>query len=89
MADVPYFMHGRWETDSAQAAGIVRDASQDAGLVVVPLNDALRAEGLQAMLTQTAADAFHPNDRGHAVWAAAFWRTIQSQDARLLTPPTP
>lgn len=89
VADVPYFMHGRWEADSAQAASIIRVAAQDAGMVVVPLNDELRGEGWHAMLTQTAADAFHPNDRGHTVWAAAFWSTIQAQDNRLLTPPTP
>ena len=30
-----------------------------------------------AMLTQFAADWFHPNDRGHRVWADAFWQEIQ------------
>ena len=25
------------------------------------------------MLTDFAADWFHPNDRGHRVWADAFW----------------
>ncbi len=78
VADVPYFMHGHWETDSAEAAGIIRDAAREAGLVVVPLNDELRGQGWSAMLTQTAADAFHPNDHGHAVWARAFWRTIST-----------
>ncbi|MFC3689208.1 SGNH/GDSL hydrolase family protein [Aquipuribacter hungaricus] len=76
VADVPYFMHGRWETDSAQAAGTVRTAAAEAGLVVVPLNDRLRAEGLQGMLTQTSGDLFHPNDRGYQVWADAFWTEI-------------
>jgi acyl-CoA thioesterase-1 len=76
VADAPYFMHGRWETDSAEAAGILRDAAGEAGMVVVPLNATLRGEGLQAMLTQTAADAFHPNDRGYVVWADAFWAEI-------------
>ena len=76
VADVPYFMHGRWETDSAEAAGVIREAVEGADMVLVPLNDALRAEGVRAMLTQTAADAFHPNDRGHAVWARAFWTSI-------------
>ena len=78
VADVPYFMHGRWETDSAEAAGIVREAARAAGLVVVPLNDELRGEGLQAMLTQTSADLFHPDDDGHAVWARAFWQAVRT-----------
>lgn len=76
VADVPYFMHGRWETDSAQAAGTVRRAAAEAGMVVVPLNDRLRAEGLQGMLTQTSGDLFHPNDQGYGVWADAFWTEI-------------
>lgn len=84
VADVPYFMHGRWETDSAEAAGIIRTAALAADLVVVPLNDELRGEGWDAMLTQTAADAFHPNDRGHAVWARAFWRTISDSGLPLV-----
>jgi len=25
------------------------------------------------MVTDFAPDWFHPNDRGHAVWAEAFW----------------
>lgn len=29
------------------------------------------------MLTQFAADWFHPNDRGHHVWADAFGRVIE------------
>lgn len=76
VADVPYFMHGRWETDSAQAAGAVRAAAAEAGLVVVPLNDRLRAEGLRGMLTETSPDFFHPNDAGYEVWADAFWTEI-------------
>lgn len=77
VADVPYFMHGRWKTDSAQAAGTVRMAAAEAGLVVVPLNDRLRAEGLRGMLTQTSADLFHPDDRGYRVWGDAFWEEIR------------
>jgi len=77
VADVPYFMHGRWETDSAEAAGTIRRVARDAGLVVVPLNDRLRDEGLRGMLTQTSGDLFHPNDAGYEIWAAAFWAEIR------------
>ena len=76
VADVPYFMHGRWETDSAEAAGTIRRVAAAAGLVVVPLNDRLRDEGLRGMLTQTSGDLFHPNDAGYEIWAAAFWAEI-------------
>ena len=81
VADAPYFMHGRWERDAQQAAEVLRDAAQAEGLRAVPLHDALRDEGWQAMLTQFAADWFHPNDRGHRVWADAFWRAVQDTAA--------
>ena len=62
---------------------VVRAAER--GLRPVALHDALRAQGRQAMLTQFAADWFHPNDRGHRVWADAFWRELGSDIPRLTT----
>jgi lysophospholipase L1-like esterase len=76
VADAPYFMHGRWERDADQAAGLLRQEAADAGLRPVALHQALKAQGSRAMLTQFAADWFHPNDRGHEVWADAFWREM-------------
>ena len=76
IADVPYFMHGWWERNAAEAADVVRRSAERHGLTIVPLHDALRRQGWSAMLTQTAADWFHPNDRGHEVWACAFWRAL-------------
>lgn len=78
VADAPYFMHGRWQRDAQQAADLLRDAAATHGQRPVPLHDALRAQGWQAMLTQFAADWFHPNDRGHRVWADAFWVAISA-----------
>lgn len=76
-------MHGRWQRDASDAAAALRRATARAGLVAVPLHDALRDQGWTAMLTQFAADWFHPNDRGHRVWADAFWTAITSDsDAR-------
>ena len=76
VADAPYFMHGRWERDASAAANAMSEAARRRRLSVVPLHEALRAEGWSAMFTQFAADWFHPNDRGHRVWADAFWATI-------------
>lgn len=77
VADAPYFMHGRWERDSQQAADLVRQSAVERGLRPVALHEALRVQGPQAMLTQFAADWFHPNDRGHRVWADAFWEQLR------------
>lgn len=82
VADAPYFMHGRWQRDAAQAAGLLRASAEQRGLRAVALHDALKDEGWRAMATQFAADWFHPNDRGHRVWADAFWARIEPELGR-------
>lgn len=76
VADAPYFMHGRWERDAQQAADLLEVLAARHGQVPVALHEALRARGWSAMATDFAADWFHPNDRGHRVWADAFWRQM-------------
>ena len=78
VADVPYWMHGRWEVDSQAAADVMATAARERGLRPVPLHDAQRRAGWSAMLTHFAADWFHPDDRGHRLWADAFWREIEA-----------
>ena len=86
VADAPYFMHGRWERDADQAAGLLRQEAEEDGLRPVALHAALKAQGAKAMLTQFAADWFHPNDRGHRVWADAFWDRMAPELALLGVP---
>ena len=81
VADVPYFMHGRWERAADQAARVLTRHAQQAGLTVVPLHAALRDLGWKAMATHFAADWFHPNNRGHRAWADTFW--TQASHSRL------
>ncbi len=77
IADVPYFMHGRWDSNAAAAGRLVAGSARAHQLTVVPLYEAERARGSRAMLTDFAADWFHPNDRGHRVWADAFWQELR------------
>lgn len=77
VADVPYFMHGRWERHAQQAGAALTTAARARGLELARLHDAERARGSRAMLTDFAADWFHPNDRGHRVWADAFWEVLR------------
>lgn len=86
VADVPYFMHGRWERDADEAAETVADKARAHQLRVAPLHRALRDRGTIAMFTDFAADWFHPNDRGHRVWADALWTQLKRSPA--LTPST-
>ena len=76
VADVPYFMHGRWQDDADEAAALVAAAAARHDLRLVPLQAAQEQRGWSAMLTDFAADWFHPNDRGHRVWADAFWSVM-------------
>lgn len=78
IADVPWFMHGRWERQADQAAQTVTRSATRRGLTVVPLHKALKAQGWTAMLTNFAPDWFHPDDQGYRVWAAAFWTAISA-----------
>ena len=80
IADVPYFMHGHWERDARRAAATVTRVAAARGLPVVALHEALRREGWAAMASEFAADWFHPNDRGHRVWADAFWTTMRASE---------
>lgn len=84
VADVPYFMHGHWERRATETGKILSGCAEANGLTVIRLHDAERARGFVAMLTDFAADLFHPNDRGHRVWADAFWSQIA--DVAVLTP---
>lgn len=87
VADVPYFMHGHWERRAAETGQVLAGCAEENGLCVVRLHDAEQARGPAAMLTDFAADWFHPNDRGHRVWADAFWDRM-ANDPVLAAAPT-
>ncbi len=89
VADVPYFMHGHWERRAAETGRLLADCAEVNGLCVVGLHDAEQARGPAAMLTDFAADWFHPNDRGHRVWADSFWDRIANGPALTAAPRLP
>lgn len=62
-------MHGGAEDDASRAASQIRTLAQRRDLTVAPLHDTMRGEGWTGMVTNYAADWFHPNDRGYRVWA--------------------
>ena len=77
VADVPYFMHGHWERDAGEASRLLHAAAGAHELPVVPIHDVLRRRGWRGMFGDYAADFFHPNDRGHQIWADAFWSVLR------------
>jgi len=71
-------MHGDWEERAVQASGFITAGARARHLGVVGLHDALRDRGARVVLTDFAADwFFHPSDRGHRVWADAFWTELK------------
>ena len=79
VADAPYFMHGRWEVAAREICEVLHAHAADYDLVPVALNQTQRGRGWRAMITDFAADWFHPNDRGHGVWADAFWASMKDR----------
>lgn len=78
VGDVPWFMHGGLGRRSDEAAAYVAQAAEARDLAVAGLHDATRRRGWPSMLTDFAADWFHPRDRGYRVWADGFWEAIVS-----------
>lgn len=73
VGDVPWFMHGGTGRRSDEAAEYVETQARARDLPVARLHDTMRDRGWASMITDFAPDWFHPNDRGHRLWADAFW----------------
>jgi lysophospholipase L1-like esterase len=61
---------------------IVHEVAAAHGLPVAPLTATTSVGGLVAALLGAAGDLFHPNDRGHRRWAAAFLPLVRQAAAR-------
>lgn len=85
VADLPCFYFPKNERKVAEANRMLRAIAREHGLVVVPLHELTRRQGLRGILTQFARDMFHPNDHGYAVWAEAFRPAVARVAARLGT----
>ncbi len=73
VGDIPAFYVGASEKRVQSANSIVHRLAAEHGLEVAPVyRRTKRQGGLRYALNQVAADFFHPNDRGYAVWASAF-----------------
>ena len=77
VADPPGFLIPPFEARSDAMAVGVRPLIRDAGHHLVALHRATRSAGHLGWVRNVAADAFHPNDRGYAGWAAAFVEALE------------
>ena len=79
VADLPTFYFLPAEKKVRIANALLREAAARHGIVVVPLHEAMRRQGLWGVTTQFAGDLFHPNDRGYKVWASAFLTAVDER----------
>ncbi|MEO7587078.1 MAG: SGNH/GDSL hydrolase family protein [Arachnia sp.] len=76
VADVPWFMIPGLDKQSRHMAEAAAALVADSGHHLVAIHEASRAVGRFGYFGYTAKDLFHPNDRGYASWAGAFWDAI-------------
>lgn len=84
VGEVPCF-HLPWNDRKVHEANrILHRVARTRGFRIVPLYEATRRRGIRGILTEFAADAFHPNDRGYEIWVDAFWPYVQDRIARFV-----
>ncbi|GAB3135868.1 hypothetical protein GCM10027057_12440 [Marisediminicola antarctica] len=89
VADLPSFYLGESERRVRIANEVVRRVAAELSLEVAPLHrTTLGRTAARTALRDVAADFFHPNDRGYAVWASAF-EPLVLRAAQALDPGTP
>lgn len=77
VADLPRFHRGRRARAAIEANAVLRDVlAHHPELVGVPLHAATRHTGR----AHRSADFFHPNDRGHRLYADTFWAALLTTD---------
>lgn len=76
IADVPWFMIPVLDGQSRAMAVAAAELTHEFGHRLVAIHEASRAVGRLGYLGYTSQDLFHPNDKGYASWADAFWDAI-------------
>ena len=76
VADVPWFMIPGLDAQSRKLAARAVELVENSQHHLVAIHETSRAVGRLRYLRYTARDVFHPNDRGYASWADAFWEAI-------------
>ncbi|MGT2425869.1 SGNH/GDSL hydrolase family protein [Amnibacterium kyonggiense] len=79
VADLPSFSPLPVGRRVAAANRIVHEVVAEHGLTLAPLHAETRKGGPIIAVRNAAGDLFHPNDRGHRVWAAAFLPAVRAR----------
>jgi lysophospholipase L1-like esterase len=79
VADLPSFSPVPVGRRVAAMNRIVHEVVAAHGLALAPLNAQTRQGGPIIAIRNAAGDLFHPNDRGHRVWAEAFLPAVRER----------
>lgn len=79
VADLPSFSPIPIGGRVREANRIVHEVVAAHGLTLAPLHERTRRGGPIIAVRNAAGDLFHPNDRGHRVWAEAFLPAVRAR----------
>lgn len=79
VAEVPSFSPIPLGRRVAEVNRIILEVAAAHALAVAPLNAETRRGGPVVAIRNAAGDLFHPNDRGHRVWAEAFLPAVRAR----------
>ena len=79
MGLVPNFMHWPFQGRAKRANRAIRRAASRYGHAVADIHAATTGLSLRGYMGTFAGDYFHPNHKGHALWADAVWEQLSGQ----------
>ncbi len=87
IGEVPCFFIGQPNKNARMANDIVHELADQLGFRVAPIYETTRRQGVaRTAFYHASADYFHPNDRGHRVWADAFLPLVDKRLSSLGEP---
>lgn len=79
MGLVPNFRHWPYEGRAQRANRAICQAAGSQGHAIADIHTATKGLSLRRYLRTFAGDYFHPNERGHTLWADAIWEQLSNQ----------
>lgn len=79
MGSVPNFMHWPYENRARKANRMILQAADRYGHAVADIHSPTMRLSLRGYMGTFGSDWFHPNEKGHALWADAIWDQLSYQ----------
>jgi len=76
MGSVPNFMHWPFEHRARKANRAIQHAASQYGHAFADIHSPSTGLSFRSYMATFAGDGFHPNERGHELWADAVWEQL-------------